>query len=556
MFFTLVYLLPLGVRPLFVPDETRYAEIPREMIASGDWVQPSLNGLKYYEKPIMGYWVHALSQMALGESNFSVRLPSAISTGLVAFLIYYMLAGVIGRQDSRVYLAPLVFLSSFGVMGIGTIPILDNLLNFFVTAGVVLFFLASEKQSRSTAEKILLLLAGIAVGCAFMTKGFLAFVVPVITVIPYMLWKRRAGDIIRMLWLPAVAAVAVSLPWSIMIHLKDPDFWNFFFWHEHVKRFFYDTAQHKEPFWFYFVTIIPLFLPWILLVPSACFGLLKEHNPGQKISNVIAFCVCWFVFPFLFFSLSNGKLITYILPCLPPLAILFAIGLYGSIKGASRFLHSGLIIFIMLISLGFFGIIGAQLFSLNIVSLPETIWSYSAESLRYSDAMWKPILIATALAFIVVICFLALRCKNGEKKIILVALSPLLLMISVCFALPDLTLTVKAPGDFLEREARNIPDNAIIFADSGTVGAACWYLKRDDLSLIQWGGELDYGLEQEEGKHRVLHYPAIRQLIEKKQDRMIVLILQTKRWERDFVDFPKPREFVTTGKYGYSVVKY
>ncbi len=556
LFFTLVYLLPLGVRPLFVPDETRYAEIPREMVASGDWVQPRLNGLKYYEKPIMGYWVHGLSQLVLGESNFAVRLPSAISTGLVAFLIFYMLAGVMGSKESRAYIAPLIFLSSFGVMGVGTVPILDNLLNLFVTASIVLFFLASEKERGSVAEKLLLILAGLAVGCAFMTKGFLAFVVPVITVFPYLLWQRRAGDLFRMLWLPAVAAVVVSLPWSIMIHLRDPDFWNFFFWHEHIKRFFYDTAQHKEPFWFYLVAIMPLFLPWILLLPSACSGLFNRDHRGQKISNILVFSTCWFVFPLLFFSVSNGKLITYILPCLPPLAILTAIGLHGSIKGVGRFLSSGLALYILLISLAFSALIGAQLFSFDIVSLPENIWSYKAESLRYSEVWWKPVLIAASLAFIAVICFLALKSENREKKLVLLALSPVLLMISFCFALPDLTLTVKAPGTFLEKEVENIPDDAIIFADSGIVGAACWFLKRSDLSLIQWGGELDYGLKQEESKHRVLYYPAIRKLIEEKQDKTIILILETDRWERDFSDFPEPRYFASTGPYGYTVVKY
>jgi len=121
LFFTLVYLAPLGVRPLVVPDESRYAEVPREMVASGDWVVPQLNGLKYYEKPVMGYWVHALSQQVFGQSNFAVRLPCAASIGLVGLLIYTLLATTVGKEDSRVYLAPLIFLSSLGMFGIGTV---------------------------------------------------------------------------------------------------------------------------------------------------------------------------------------------------------------------------------------------------------------------------------------------------------------------------------------------------------------------------------------------------------------------------------------------------
>jgi 4-amino-4-deoxy-L-arabinose transferase len=81
LFFLLAYLLPLGARDLVLPDETRYAEIPREMIAGGDWIVPRLNGLRYFEKPVLGDWVHAAGQLVFGENNFAVRLPSAPAVG-------------------------------------------------------------------------------------------------------------------------------------------------------------------------------------------------------------------------------------------------------------------------------------------------------------------------------------------------------------------------------------------------------------------------------------------------------------------------------------------
>ena len=556
LFYTLVYLAPLGVRPLVAPDESRYAEVPREMVASGDWVVPQLNGLKYYEKPVMGYWVHALSQKVFGQSNFAVRLPCAASIGLVGLLIYTLLATTLGKEDSRVYLAPLIFLSSLGMFGIGTITVLDNVLNFFLTASVVSFYLASEKQSRSSGEKALLLMAGIFVGCAFMTKGFLAFVVPIISVIPYLLWQRRGKEIIRMLCWPAVSAVLVSLPWSIMIHLRDPEFWNFFFWHEHVKRFFSDNAQHHESFWYYFLFIIPLFLPWIFLIPAAFSGLFNESNRGEKLVRLIGLCVCWFVFPFLFFSISNGKLATYILPCFAPLAILTAIGLYGSIKGSRKFLGLGISIFTFLATVGLLAIIGTQILGSDLIPMPESTWKYSADSLRYSDTLWKPTLIVSSLAFMVVLCFMALRCKHGEKKLVLLALSPVLLMIASCIALPDLTLVVKAPGIFLEKNIKSIPDNAIVISDPETVAAACWYLKRSDLFLFKGRGELKYGLARPDGKFRFLKYAEIQQLIDSKKERPIVLILKTKNWERNRLKFSEPHELSSSGRYGHSIVKY
>ncbi|MFW2367120.1 MAG: phospholipid carrier-dependent glycosyltransferase [Desulforhopalus sp.] len=556
LFFTVVYLLPLGVRPLLIPDEPRYAEIPREMIVSGDWVLPHFNGLKYYEKPVMGYWVHALSQVALGESNFSVRLPSAISTGLVAFLILYILKSALGRQDKRVYLAPLIFLSSFGVMGIGTITVLDNLLNFFLTAGVGLFFLASEKKHNSRAERFLLILAGGFVGCAFMTKGFLAFVVPVITVIPYLFWKRRASDIIRMLWLPAAVALVISLPWGILAHLKDSDFWNYFFWHEHINRFFSGGTQHKEPFWYFIVVIIPLFFPWIVMLPTAISGLVKNNNSKEESSNLISFCICWFVFPFLFFSFSSGKLATYILPCLPPLVILTTLGLYTSSKSTQRFLKSELSLLLFLLFAGISTFIGSQLIGLNLVPLPDSLSVLSAETLQYSRAVWKPVIITLSLMFMAVFIFSALKSKDETRKIVYTALSPLLLMVSAPFAIPDLSLMMKAPGIILEEEAPKIPEDAMVIADSGVFGATCWYLKRNDVFFIQRAGEVTYGMKRDGNEDRVLSYRAIQQLIADPHEEMIVLILKEKRWNQYFSNSPEPKAFTSAGKDGFVVVKY
>jgi 4-amino-4-deoxy-L-arabinose transferase len=201
-------------------------------------------------------------------------------------------------------------------------------------------------------------------------------------------------------------------------------------------------------------------------------------------------------------------------------------------------------------------IIGTQLLSFNIVSLPEAVWEYSAESLLYSNALWKPLLISASLVFMVVFCFLAIKSKNGEKKLVYVALSPLLFMVSACFALPDVTLRAKAPGILLEKEAPNIPDNALVLADSRVFGAACWYLKRNDLLFIQRPGELQYGLERSGEENRVLSYPAINQLITEKQDRMIVLILKEKRWKQYFSESPEPHEFTSAGKDGFVVVQY
>ena len=187
-FYFIAYILPLGAQDLVVPDETRYAEIPREMIIGGDWVVPHLDGVRYFEKPVLGYWVHAVSILLFGENNFSVRLPSAMAVGLSALLIYIMVRRVLcsenGDESCLAVMAPLIFLSCFGVFGVGNIAVLDSLFSFFLTGSITAFYFASEESHGSAKEKGFLLLAGLACGLAFLTKGFLAFVVPVICLVP------------------------------------------------------------------------------------------------------------------------------------------------------------------------------------------------------------------------------------------------------------------------------------------------------------------------------------------------------------------------------------
>jgi 4-amino-4-deoxy-L-arabinose transferase len=138
--FLLIYILPLGARDLVVPDETRYGEIPREMITGGDWIVPHLNGLRYFEKPPLGYWVHAGFILLFGENNFAVRLPSSMAVGLSALLIYLLVNRVWPNKTKEdgfsATFAALIFLSCFEVFGLGVTAVLDSLFSFFLTATI------------------------------------------------------------------------------------------------------------------------------------------------------------------------------------------------------------------------------------------------------------------------------------------------------------------------------------------------------------------------------------------------------------------------------------
>ena len=261
-----IYILPLGQRPLIMPDETRYAEIPREMLSTGDWVVPRLAGLRYFEKPPLGYWVNAISISLLGEHEFAVRLPSAVAAGLTALAVFGF-ARTVSRCAKTGIFAAAVYLTFVEVYVVGTFNVLDNLLTLFLTATIIAFHRAVVSRDARFA-----LLAGLAAGGAFLTKGFLGFAIPALVLTPWLLWERRFLRSLPHAFLAVLAAIAISAPWAVLVHLHEVDFWSYFFWEEHIRRFLGEDAQHPEPL-LYFVVLLPVFaFPWLCLLPAAFSG--------------------------------------------------------------------------------------------------------------------------------------------------------------------------------------------------------------------------------------------------------------------------------------------
>jgi 4-amino-4-deoxy-L-arabinose transferase len=544
--FLFVYILPLGTRDLLVPDETRYGEIPREMIAGGDSVVPHLNGLRYFEKPVLGYWVHAGSLLLFGENNFAVRLPSALAAGLSALMVF-MLVRRKGRNDTSedalsALPAALIYLSCFEVVGVGNIAVLDSLFSFFLTGTITAFYLASEAPRGEKGEKCFLLLAGVSCGLAFLTKGFLAFAVPVMALAPYLIWQRRNSDLFRMSWLPILAAVLVALPWGILIHVKEPDFWNFFFWNEHIRRFMEESAQHKASFWFFFAAAPGLFMPWTFLIPAAVPAIKERLSGYDAQGNLLRFCLCWLVFPFILFSLSKGKLLTYILPCFPPFAILMALGLSRSLeKGKGRLFQwgvAGVGIFVVIL---FFALIYGQIFGFR--------------GFRLYTQPWKAVMLANGLFFMALFCFWSLRSRVPNTKIMLLGLSPLLLFFLGHFLIPDIVIEESAPGRLLERHRIHIQSDTVIISCEDTVGAANWSLKRNDVYVLGWAGELTYGLNYQDAAGRQLNEQSVMSMIDENRGKT-VLICSTKRMDDWRNILPPPVFKEDTGPKGYEIRGY
>ncbi len=522
----MIYILPLGVRPVINPDETRYAEISREMIASGDWVVPHLDGLRYFEKPVLASWLNACSMMLFGENAFAIRLPSALATGCSALVIFYLVSVFAGGYIEG-FFAAASFLTCFEVFGVGTFCVLDSVFSFFITLTFGCFFIAYTEENRNK-KIVFYLLCGMFSGLAFLTKGFIAFVLPIIAIIPFVLWEKKLKDLIRISWIPILSAVVICLPWAVMIDLKEPDFWHYFIFIEHIKRFISPAGgQHPHIFWYYIPVIFAGAMPWSFFYPAAVIGLKKTRFT----ESLDKYALCWFLFPFLFFSASGGKLCTYVLPCFAPLAILMTTGLSKYIeKGKKRVLTTSIISFAFLI-----GVIAAALILTRLMGafLPQ---------LYTSDETFKWVIAAFGLLTWCVILMFSLMTHNDHKKLILYGAAPILFMFCVSFIFPDQVKERKAPEDFIMKYSDRILPTTLIAADS-LESAACWSYKRNDVYIFRKPGELQYGIEYADSTSRLLTIDMFKKIVldaRRLGTCDVVLIAKKGSYEKYCDDLPEP----------------
>jgi len=313
-----IYVVTLGFMPLMDPDEGRYALIPQEMNARGDYITPYLKGVVYLEKPPLVYWVTAFFFRLLGENAFSARLAVGLSAWGLILLIYLIGRHFRGEETGLVSAA--IFSVSFLPFGLGRISILDMPLTLFLSLAVWSGYLYFDggREKRLPLYGMYFFSA-----CAFLTKGMVGVVFPFIILVIWLLWEKRWRDVLS-LFSPVGMFIflACAGPWLWAVQKANPDFFSFFFLREHILR--YTTTVHERggPIYYFIPILIVGGLPWWFYLSGALKGIKKDTSFNLFREGQIKFLFVWMMWPFVFYSLSSSKLIPYILPSFPPLACL------------------------------------------------------------------------------------------------------------------------------------------------------------------------------------------------------------------------------------------
>lgn len=354
----LLFFLRLGSTTLFDVDEPRYAEAAREMIESNNWITPYFNYVVRFDKPIFFYWLIAICYKLFGISEFAARFPSAVMAMLTALTVYFF-----GRKhinSNYGVISSLILITSLEFIGLSRMSITDMTLSAFISFMLLSAFTASE--SNEPYKKYWWYLFYIFMGYGTLTKGPIVPALAVIIMAPYLVFTGKFIETLKTckLFTGTFVFMLVTVPWYSLVILENGRAYiDQFFLIDNFKRFTGTVSGHKAPIYFFFIVILVGFIPWCTYIPYAIYKHIKPiidayknktKNDDNLSKNLISklkymyknlitpistryitasitervslFSFLWFIIIFIFFSISGTKLVTYVLPLFPALALI------------------------------------------------------------------------------------------------------------------------------------------------------------------------------------------------------------------------------------------
>jgi 4-amino-4-deoxy-L-arabinose transferase-like glycosyltransferase len=412
----LTFFAGLGRGAITDSDEGFYAESSREMVASGDWVTPHYNYEPRFQKPILYYWLTSATYLVTGASEFGARFWAAMAG--VGLVLVTAAAGRRWYDETTGLLAGAIVATNFGYFSIGRMALPDLPLTFCITLAIWAALVSTLEQERSPRQFVVL--AALGLGLGFLMKGPVGLIIPAIVIVPVLMLERRSiglnpADIV----LGFLIMIAVAMPWYLLMWTRHGnDYLQSFFVGDNLERFATSRFNDPRPWWFYLPVVAGGLLPWTPLA-LVWLGPITQFLRGRRAVGTIDLrLLMWALLPLIFYSISVGKQPRYVLPVLPPLALLLASSIvertqeWRGLDGARSMPRRALpVVAGSLMSGGFFVALGillyrAQPLLINVQSIYTTI---AASAIAVMGAMvmvtamsrsWRsaPVVIALAAA--------------------------------------------------------------------------------------------------------------------------------------------------------------
>ena len=481
--FAVFFLFDIGGRNISSPDEGRYIEIPREMVDTGDYVLPRLNGILYFEKPPLFYWLEASAIKTLGVSEWSMRLWPALLGLLGALMTYGVARRFYGRAAGVV--AGTVVATSLMYYALARFVILDMAESVLMSAALFSFLLAAEE--KDDRKSIWWSRGGhVAAALAVLTKGLIGVLLPGLIGLAWIVVIGRWSFVRRALTPSGIALfLLIVLPWHILAAMRNADFLWFYFVHEHLMRFTTTVHRRDGPLWYFIPVLAAGFLPWTGYLWYA----VRDALPTWKTRGerpVEMFLLLWVGIVFFFFSVSDSKLPPYILPIFPPLAVLVG-RVLGPLLSARDDLPLGRWFF-------------AAVFGAFALAVPVV---YSMPSMRadanvglYLDAV-APVVFALAVIFALggLAALIAPRYYGGKATVAVIAVTALLGWSGV-----SLVGSIADPNSIktVAEDINKYRERGELVASFGTFFYDLPVYVNEKIAVVGNTAEFDFGMTQED----------------------------------------------------------
>jgi 4-amino-4-deoxy-L-arabinose transferase-like glycosyltransferase len=474
----------LGNRALWTPDEGRYVEIPREMVATGDYVTPRLNGVKYFEKPVLFYWLEAGAIRLFGISEWSMRLWPALFALLGCVAVY-----VAGRQlfDRRAGLLAAAVLATTPLYYLmGRVITLDMAVSVLLTAALLAFLLGVREPPGPARRWYLWGFYALA-ALATLTKGLIGLVIPAMIIGTWIILLWDWGLLLK-IYLPTglLLFLAVAAPWHILAARANPEFAYFYFVHEHFLRYLTKLHARYQPPWFFVPVLIAGLFPWTVFLIQGIRRALPDGWRDRHAQREPLFLLLWAGLVFAFFSFSDSKLIPYVLPVVPPLALL--VGRYLSREWDQPSPRRWRWAFGAMLAVGPVLAIALLVAAGNLPQHPAV-----ADSVKmlggWFHAIVGALFVLGAVPFVV-------GWRFHRAGVIATALSSVVFLTVLMLSLPALDAKRSVKELALELRGRLQPADEVISYHAYYQDLPVYLRRR--ITVVNWQGELEFGMQVED----------------------------------------------------------